>query len=210
MRCLPAEENAELRHVVEAAAIPHWFDAKILACCAELDAEQSESAFGKLHTLPMVEDFAARGGMNVHEATRMALRDHLVKTDPDRFHHLSTRATNCFQGDEPHLRIEALYHRLIAEPEQGRDALRQLYSQWNSAGQHEALQSLAVVLEELIRHQTLAPAARAQCILRFCDIRGASLPSQQTEVLGREAQAVIGDSNNAADLCDCNTFSARP
>ena len=54
-----------------------------------------------------------------------------------------SRATSCFQGDEPaSLRIETLYHRLIAEPEQGRDALRQLYSQWNSADQHEALRSL--------------------------------------------------------------------
>ena len=199
---LASRGESELRRVVEAAAIPHWFDARILGCCAELDAEQSESALGKLRALPMVEAFAARGGVNVHEATRMALRDHLLKTDPDRFHHLSTRAANCFHGDEPHLRIEALYHRLIAEPEQGADALRQQWLEWDSAGRQEALQSLAVVLEELIRHQELAPAARAQCILRFCYIRNFSLPLRQAEVLGREAQKIIEGRNNPEDALD--------
>ena len=193
----------ELRSAVHAAAIPHWFNAEILACCTETDHETSERIFARLQTLPMVETFAARGGMNVHEATRLALRDHLLNTDPDRFHRLSSRAANCFEGDAPHLLIEALYHRLVTEPVLGAEALRQLCLQWDSAGKHEVLQSLAVVLEELVRNQTLAPGARAQCIVRLCEIRGDSLPAQQAEALGREAQSIMIGDSDAAGLCDC-------
>jgi tetratricopeptide (TPR) repeat protein len=205
---LASREQTTLRPVVEAAAIPHWFDAKLLACCMEADGELSDNVEGvieKLCALPMVEPFAARGGWNVHARTRLALRDYLQSTqstDPDRFRRLSSRAVHCFDGDAPHLRIEALYHLLVAEPQQGADSLRQLWLQWDAAGRHEALQSLAIVLEELIKNQALASAARAQCVLRFCMIRGESLPAQQTGALCREVQILMTDGNNAADQCD--------
>jgi tetratricopeptide (TPR) repeat protein len=203
---LASREQTALRPVVEAAAIPHWFDAKLLAGCMEIHGERNaslEGIFEELCALPMVEPFAARNGWNVHARTRLALRDHLQSADPGRFHCLSSRAASCFAGEAPHLRIEALYHLLVAEPQQGTDALRQLWLQWHATGRHEALQSLAVVLEELIKNQALAPTARAQGIVRFCMIRDASLPAQQTEALCREAQTLMTDGNNAADLCDC-------
>jgi tetratricopeptide (TPR) repeat protein len=200
---LASRGQAVLWPIVEAAAIPHWFDAKLLACCTETDCKLSKDTFGQLCALPMVERFSARGGMNVHARTRLALRHHLQRTDPDRFRHLSIRAASCFEGELPHSRIEALYHLLVAAPQQGVDALRQLYELWNAAGRHESLQSLAIALEELLHSSSLAPIARAQSILRYCIIRGESLPAQQTETLGREAQAVLADSDNKADLCDC-------
>ena len=49
--------------------------------------------------------------MNVHEAARLALRDHLRVTDAAHWKALSTRArAHVCQGTEPHTRIEALYH----------------------------------------------------------------------------------------------------
>ena len=68
----------------------------------------------------MIEGFPARQGWNVHEATRMALRNHVLETDPERFRRLSARAASCLSGDDPHHRIEAVYHRLVADPPDGR------------------------------------------------------------------------------------------
>jgi tetratricopeptide (TPR) repeat protein len=169
-------------------------------------AERANGFFSQLCSLPMVEPFPARGGMTVNNSYRMALRDYVRKADPGRFHRLSQRAASCFRGDAPQLRIEALYHRLAAEPEQGADALRALCAQWRLAGQLEALQSLALALEELITTQTLTPVARVQCILRFCEIRGESLVSQRAEDLCREAQAAIADADHAQDRCDCHNL----
>jgi tetratricopeptide (TPR) repeat protein len=200
---LASREQAVLRPVLEAAAIPHWFDSNLLACCVETDCKLSNDTFGQLCALPMVEQFTARGGMNIHARMRLALGRHLQCTDPERFHRLSIRAASCFEGELPHLRIETLYHLLVAAPQQGADTLRQLYKQWNAAGRHESLQSLAVALEELLRSASLAPIARVQSILRYCLIRDESLPAQQTEILCREAQAVLTDSDNKPDLGDC-------
>src|SRR3954467_329006 len=104
----------------------------------------------------MVEGFPTRQGWNIHEATRLALRNHLLETDPERFRRLSARAASCLSGDDRHHRIESVYHRLVAAPREGADSLRQLYSSWYFEGRYENLQSLAIVLEEVLDTTWLA------------------------------------------------------
>jgi hypothetical protein len=201
--------QSKLRPAVEAAAIPHWFDADILACLMETEAQSAGDILAALRTLPMIEGFPARHGWNVHEATRKALRNHLLETDPERFHRLSVRAASCLSGDDPHHRIESVYHRLVADPRDGADSLRQLCSDWSAEGRYAPLQSLAVVLEELLNSNWLEPLARAQCLLRFCEIRYEYLLSQRMEMLGHEALKILSDEsidyqNCSADLRDCH------
>ena len=148
----------ELRPAVEAASIPHWFDADILACLMETDAQSAGDIVAQLRTLPMVEDFPARHGWNVHEATRLALRNHLLETDPERFRRLSARAASCLSGDDPHHRIEAVYHRLVADPQDGADALRQLYSSWFFEGRYEHLQKSCGCSRRASGQQVACPA----------------------------------------------------
>ena len=188
---LSSTGRAELRPAVEAAAIPHWFNADILACLTETDGQSVEDILAEVRALPMIEGFPARQGWNVHEATRMALRNHVLETDPERFRRLSARAASCLSGDDPHHRIEAVYHRLVADPPDGAEALRQLSSNWFAEGRYEYLQSLAVVLEEVLDSKRLAPLARAQSILRFCDIREDYLLLPRIEMLGQEAASQL-------------------
>jgi tetratricopeptide (TPR) repeat protein len=199
----------ELRPAVEAAAMPHWFDADILACLMETRAQSASDIVAQLHTLPMIESFPARHGWNVHEATRLALRNHLFETDPERFRRLSARAASCLSGDDPYREIEAVYHRLVADPRDGADFLRQLYTSWLFEGCYEHLQSLSVVLEEALDSKWLAPFARAQCLLRFCAIRFDYLLSQRVEMLAYKALEIfyegsIEDQNRSADRGDCH------
>ncbi len=71
---LSSKDEPWLREALEAAAIPHWFNAKILGKLLEVDETTSERFIAGLKELPFVERFEARGGWNVHEATRLALR----------------------------------------------------------------------------------------------------------------------------------------
>src|SRR4051794_5317053 len=88
-----------IREALEAAAIPHWFTAPAIAKLLQNDDATAAKYLEGLKTLPMVETFATRDGWNVHEATRLALRSHLVREDPERFQKLSARAAETFRGD---------------------------------------------------------------------------------------------------------------
>src|SRR5262249_3447018 len=118
--------HPQLEPVFETAAVPHWFDANILAALLEADNEKAHHWLAELKILPMVEEYAARGGWNVHEATRLALRNRMSASTPERFRMLSARAAACFAGDEPPMRVESLYHRLISVPEEAARELDEL------------------------------------------------------------------------------------
>ena len=145
-----AAQEPGLRPALEAASVPHWFTPKILATLMETDEAAASGLVEKLRELPMVEPFSARGGWNVHEATRRVLRAEMAREPHNRLRELSKRARECFGGDEPHQRVEAIYHRLVAAPDVAADELEQLWKGWNEAGRYEPLQALGVALHELI------------------------------------------------------------
>jgi len=180
--------NAALRRAVEAAAIPHWFDADILA--AILDAEDRpivEELHRLLLSLSFVEPFPERGegASNVHEATRRALRKRIAETDRGRFIELSQRATLCFlekmngakgelDGTDSHsetdvatARVSAaalhefLFHLSVADPIQGHFLLQSLFQQMAAQGAAKPLLSLARQLDELIEDELVVQPARA-------------------------------------------------
>ena len=150
MAIVLASYEPELQHVLEAAAIPHWFDARILSVVLGIDQTNASRSVDKLQGLPMVESFVARHGWNVHEATRLAVRRRLAREEPERLQLLSTRAAKYFEADEPAWCVEAIYHRLVATPEEGADELERVLRKWNGAGHYEPMQALSIALGELL------------------------------------------------------------
>ncbi len=155
-----ADRDPRLRIAVEAAAVPHWFDAEVLAALLPEEADDAAAVVEQLKALPMVESFPARQGWNVHDTTRLALRARLAREEPTRFVRLSAAAADYFIGDAPPLEVERIYHRLSATPE-GADELEALWKRWDRGGRHEALQALGVVLDELTQTHHLVAAAEA-------------------------------------------------
>jgi len=151
----PDEEREKVRTALEVAAVPHWFDEKILAALLDppLHAD-AEALAARLRRLPVVEPFPARGPgvANVQEATRVALRARMKAESPERLRALSTGARACFAGDAaPHARIEALYHRFTAEPKAAARECGALAEEWEGAGRYEALLGLGVMLHQLLQ-----------------------------------------------------------
>jgi tetratricopeptide (TPR) repeat protein len=107
--------------------VPHWFDAQILAALLEKDPEECAALYAELQGLPVVEPIQAREGHNVHEVTRTAMLARLWDERRDEYVALSARAAAYFgQGDAVEMRIEEIYHLLVADPDAGAEAL---YSQ---------------------------------------------------------------------------------
>ena len=66
----------DLTQMAWAAAIPHWFDADILAALRPELKGRAAGLYAQLQTLPFVEPFEGRG-YNVHELTRKLMLAHL-------------------------------------------------------------------------------------------------------------------------------------
>ncbi|MFO1419763.1 MAG: hypothetical protein U1F59_02155 [Candidatus Competibacteraceae bacterium] len=172
--------DPRLRVAVEVAAIPHWFDAAVLAALLPEEPDDATALMEQIEGLPMVEPFRARQGWNVHDTTRLALRARLARDEPERFVRLSAAAADYFVGDAPPLEVERIYHRLSAAPE-GADELDALWKHWHGNGRHEALQALSVVLDELAQTDHLAMVAEARVCYCLWAIRRQRLAQGQLE-----------------------------
>ena len=132
------DSHPKLFEILEAAAIPHWFNAEILAALLQTDTVTAAGWLARLIQLPMVETFSARQAWNVHETTRLALRTTLVKNDPERFQTLTNLAANYFSAADDVQQIEQIYHRLAGS---GSGAVKQLldhYYEWHLNGRYDA------------------------------------------------------------------------
>ena len=109
--------SPELRAMALAAAVPHWFDANILAALQPDLAQQTEALYLELQHLPFVEVFPDRG-YNIHERTRKAMLKHQWETDEEAFKQFSQRLVDYF-GAENTNRIEQIYHAVAADFEAG-------------------------------------------------------------------------------------------
>jgi tetratricopeptide (TPR) repeat protein len=188
---LPDVERTALKEALEAAAIPHWCDEAILATLLEISPAASATLLARLRRLTVVEPFPARGdtALDVHEATRLALRKHLAADSQSHFRALSTRAAMLFASDlTPSGRIEWIYHLLCADPARGADELEKLSRDWSVRAYPEDRHALAVALSDLERTKLAEGAARAEILLCTVDIRiergeASLLESQATEAL---------------------------
>jgi tetratricopeptide (TPR) repeat protein len=140
--------SPELRSIAIAAAVPHWFDAGILAALQPDLASQAEMLYRELQALSFVEVFPERG-YNIHERTRKAMLKHLWETDEEAFKQFSQRLVEYFGAENPN-RIEQIYHGVVADFEAGssqfEDYIRSLDHNFRR-GEAEAL--LAAVQEQV-------------------------------------------------------------
>ena len=116
----PQAERDRLRQALTAAAVPHWFDGPFLAALLATSLDEACDLVGKLRRLTNVETFPARGesACNVHEASRIALRQHLRTQQPELWLIYARRAhDHLADGNETRERIEALYHLFAADTE---------------------------------------------------------------------------------------------
>src|SRR5262249_23208097 len=156
---LPDGERAALRSALAAAAVPHWCDAAILADVTSDRDSLLPDQWARFKALPVVESFPARGtdAVNVHEATRLALRKRLAETQQARFIDLSAQSARVFETDtRPVGRIEWIYHLLVADPERGALELEELDRAWSGTARHENLAALSAALTELDSSQLLS------------------------------------------------------
>jgi hypothetical protein len=177
-----SDQEPDLRRAIEVAAIPHWFDESLLA-----EMLGPDDYIERLSKLPMVEAFAARGGWNVHETTRLAIRRDLYNWQPDRFRELSTGAAKCFSGNSTHQLVETVYHRLTSSPVEGGEELARLGGDWSHAGRFEALQALGQPLDEMLRLTPPGEPARALCRIYLAQISANRILLNETEGFLREA-----------------------
>jgi tetratricopeptide (TPR) repeat protein len=165
---LPNTKRAALKAALEAAAIPHWCDEGVLAALLEIRMEESAARIANLRALSVVEPFRARGGnaINVHEASRLAIRKRLAADEQARFRALSGRATAYFGQDSTHAgRVEWIYHLLCSDSERGANELEKLDSEWSRTAHAEERYALAAALRELENSQVLQGRARVWALL---------------------------------------------
>ena len=205
-----AGRDERLREALEAAAIPHWFDERILAHLLDADPAEAAVLRERLVALPMVESFAARKGWNVHEATRLALRRKSQSSPHGRFLELSAKAAAYWgqAGDDVVFQIEALYHSLISHPEAGADQLEKTYGKWERAGRLEATQALGTALDEMTGFP-LVDSARGRVLLVLGWIRLNRIPLRQSEQSAREAIALLDKHGPEASYADARSLLGR-
>lgn len=149
---LPEAERTALKQSLEAAAIPHWCDQPILSALLEISPKESAERLAQLAKLTVLEPFRARGeeAINVHEATRLALRKAMAAESPERFRTLSRRVATLSESDvTPRGRIEWIYHLLCYDPERGATELEKLNREWSRSATSEDLYALTSALQEL-------------------------------------------------------------
>jgi tetratricopeptide (TPR) repeat protein len=161
---LLASQPPELRRAFEAAAIPHWFDERLLAALLDQDLRaDSQRWFEAVIAWPAVEPFPARQGYNVHEATRLGLRRRLFAENPERFREIAARAVAAFNGSTVHEEIERAYHLLAAEPAKAGPMIQDLYLKL--AGRVEETLGFARALDEYADGDVWPPQARGWAFL---------------------------------------------
>ena len=117
-----------------AAAVPHWFDAPLLAALLEASEPEAAGRLARLAEYSFVSQ-RADGAYLYHETTRSGLLAR-VKADPDRFRELSRRAANFFERQwagsaekgVPFMEFaEWLYHSLAVDDAPAFDRLTAAY-----------------------------------------------------------------------------------
>ena len=184
-------ERTVLKAALEAAAIPHWCDAGILAALLEISPEDSGGLLTRLRKLTVVEPFPARGAdaVNVHEASRLAIRSRLAAERPDRFRTLSGWAASLFATVPTAAgRIEWIYHRLCAAPDEAATELERLDRQWSGTAHPEERQALALALRELAEANLVH--GRARVWVSLC-IAWSRVARGETAQLGDEARGIL-------------------
>ncbi|MFN6355716.1 MAG: tetratricopeptide repeat protein [Cyanobacteriota bacterium] len=185
-----AIEREALKQALLAAATPHWCDPPFLASLLAVAPGEAERLHERLCALTVVEPFPARGkrAVNVHEATRLVLREHLRQTMPHHWRALSIRARSHLEpATSVHSRIECLHHLFAIDQEAAAAACEALERELLQ--NPEWHQALALSLTEVAAVKGwLQGSALVQASLIPLHVR---LSRGESTTLEREARALV-------------------
>jgi tetratricopeptide (TPR) repeat protein len=202
-------EREILKDALKAAAISHWCDEAILATLLEVPQSEAEILLDRLRNLNVVESFLARGAnaVNVHEATRLALRKQMASDQQIFFRTLTTRAQAYFETDKsPAGQIEWIYHFLIADPNKGATACEALDRQWTYQSHPEDRYALALALKELETGEFLVGRARIEALLCIGETRSYRGETAQLESFAQEILVQAQRDNYAFGAARANSL----
>jgi tetratricopeptide (TPR) repeat protein len=196
---LPDAERGAIKEALEAAAVPHWCDELILATLLQIPPADAAARFAHLRGLRVVEPFPARGlnAVNVHEASRLALRKAVAADPRERFGELGRRSVAYFATDlTPSGRIEWIYHLLGVDPDCGATELKKLDRDQTSSPYPKDQYALAAALQELEDTGLAQGRARVWALLVIAWTRVGRGEAAQ---LGDAARKALSLARNAAD-----------
>ena len=196
--------SPELRAMALAAAVPHWFDAKILAALQPDLAQQAEALYLELQHLPFVEGFADRGH-NIHERTRKAVLKHLWETDEEAFKQFSQRLVDYF-GAENTNRIEQIYHAAIADFEAGSSQFERYITSLDHNFRRGEAEALLAAVQELVEAKRVPESFGADVVYWFGQIHFRFYEAQ--EALSRYDTALKLYEQVGSNLGKANTLRA--
>ena len=159
-----ASQQPELLRVIEAAAVLRWFDEVHLAAVLDDDLRPEVSTwFVALTRLAAVEALPARKAWNIHETTRLALRNRIFANDPQRFTSLAARAMNAYIGPRFSERIERAYHSVAVDPAAYSGEIRAV--EYDARAKPEQSLALAQALGEYVDHDAWPASTRGWSVL---------------------------------------------
>jgi tetratricopeptide (TPR) repeat protein len=162
------EQEPSLRRVIEWLSIPHWFDDRVLESLSRFNSD-----------LPFVESAALLernallerwldGSRAVLGPIRRAILDQIASADRQRYANLSRPFASIYHDiaendGDVFDHVESVYHRLVAEPEQGTNLLLIDGITWKSEPffAFEALERLVQFTGELNERKMLSTDGNA-------------------------------------------------
>ncbi|HEY9689895.1 MAG TPA: tetratricopeptide repeat protein [Coleofasciculaceae cyanobacterium] len=142
----PGLESLEpaVRSLLWAVAVPHWFDAAMVAALEPGLADRADALYAQLQAVAIVEPWPGRGH-RVCELIRRELLDRLWADRPEALREWSARAAAVGQRSEPDDIddiIERLYHLAVADPDRAGEAIDRQARAWHQDFQLEPLAAL--------------------------------------------------------------------
>jgi tetratricopeptide (TPR) repeat protein len=206
----------ELASAVWAVAIPHWFNAPILAALRPELAAEAERLYTELQALSFVEVFPERG-YNIHERTRKLMLSHLWQENAEKFRLLSARAAEYFaRSSRPEDQIEWLYHLIVVDTKWEGSELWNLAQQWSNNFRRAELESLLkTLLEQVEANRVERPAKAEVCYwqgrAKFRFYQAAEALERYEAALGfyRDIGARLGEANTLKAIGDVLQFLKR-
>ncbi|MFO1432359.1 MAG: TIR domain-containing protein [Candidatus Competibacteraceae bacterium] len=141
----------ELAEATLAAAIPHWFGAKILAALLEIDITEADKFYQEIKKLPFSESFGGLG-FTLHSLTRSAILFHFATTQLEKYKTYIQRAYQYFcETEDARSIIEAIYHLSATDSERGlkqfKSKMRYYLKEKNYAAANNLLRNMSEISE---------------------------------------------------------------
>lgn len=177
----PERQQALLRSAVLAAAVPHWFDDKIVASLLNVSPKVAKRLVNSMQGFSFVERHLPREAWNIHERTRDHILREMFRNDVERYRLLSARAVLHFQKvKRPEYQLEAAYHLIVAEKVMTKDWVHGLIVGWRQQGDLESGEVFARLLEEHISGNRLEGLNLARALAAVATLKRSSQPATRT------------------------------